>query len=217
MSSSLFQDRYLFHLHTVATDGQLTVEEYFQHASTARYDRLIFLEHIRKDPRYDVEAFAASVREASGRYSVPASVGFEAKVLPDHSLDISPEHFRMAEVVGIAEHGFPGDPDQLADALDGCFSRYSQERGPVVLVWAHPGLWFQRKGFLEKQRSRYASLMENARGQGILIERNLRYNLCTRDLYDSLPAGEKVLGLDCHTLKDLHSNPDPSLPETGGA
>ena len=203
--SGLFQGRYLFHLHTVATDGALAVEDYFRFAREAQYQHLIFLEHIRTCPLYDVDAFAAAVREAAARYSVRASVGFEAKVLPDNTLDISAAHFRMADVIGIAEHGFRGGPDQLVHALECCFARYSQESGPAELVWVHPGLGFQKKGVLEKEHGRYASLLQRAQEQGILIERNLRYGLCKSAIYNSLPADAKVIGLDCHTMNDLTS------------
>ena len=87
-----FQGRYLFHLHTTSTDGELTVRQYFEYASQQRIQRLIFLEHIRRNPQYDVEAFVGEVKENSQRCRIPAVVGFEAKLLPDGRLDILDRH-----------------------------------------------------------------------------------------------------------------------------
>jgi hypothetical protein len=54
MRSDPFTGRYLFHLHTTYTDGKVAVPQYFDLAQRTRLDRLIFLEHIRAQPGYDV-------------------------------------------------------------------------------------------------------------------------------------------------------------------
>src|ERR1035437_6033754 len=104
----MFSGSYLFHLHTRYTDGALSPNEYFEFAQQHGYQRLIFLEHIRRSPKYDVSQFISEIRECESRFEVAATIGFEAKVLPGGDLDISDEHLKLAQVVGIAEHGFKG-------------------------------------------------------------------------------------------------------------
>ena len=110
MSAALFRGRVLFHCHTHYTDGQPSVADYLRWASERGVERVIFLEHIRREPSYDVAAFVEEIHAESERWGVPAVAGFEAKVLPGGALDIAAEHAALAEVIGIAEHGFPDDP-----------------------------------------------------------------------------------------------------------
>src|SRR5215510_3820316 len=109
----MFTGRYLFHLHTPLTDGHITVQQYFDYAAREAVEQLIFLEHIRRQPNYSVEEFIAEIKTCVETFAIPARIGFEVKLLPNGNLDISEEHIEIAEVIGIAEHGFPPDFDLL--------------------------------------------------------------------------------------------------------
>ena len=107
MKSNPFRGRYLFHFHTQHTDGKLTGRDYFDWAQAHGVQSLLFLEHVRREASYDVPAFVEEVKELEQQFGIRAGVGFETKLLPDGTLDITPEHCALAEIVGIAEHGFP--------------------------------------------------------------------------------------------------------------
>ncbi len=204
MRSELFQGRYLFHLHTLYTDGKLEVEDHFRNARDHKIERLIFLEHIRREPSFDVLEYVAEVKECSTRYEVPAHIGFEAKVLPDGEIDILPEHFALAEVIGIAEHGFPKDSDPdthkaaLYKAIDSC-----RGRDDKTFVWVHPGLWLYKKSLLVEKESVYLEMLAYAAEAGLRIERNLRYNLIPERHLKAVPASRLVVGADAHTAAEL--------------
>lgn len=202
MKSNPFTGRYLFHLHTAYTDGQVPVQAYFDLAVRTRLERLIFLEHIRAAPRYDVAQFVAEVRGCAAAAGVEALVGFEAKVLPGGALDISPSHLNEADVLGIAEHGFPADLDlwrsSMRQALSGAY-------GDKPVVWVHPGLWLKKQGLLEAQAAEYQSLLALAQAVGVKVEANRRYGLVPAHLRETLAPGALVWGADAHRLEDAEA------------
>lgn len=202
-SDPLFHGRYLFHFHTRATDGHLEVADYFSWALEHGYEKLIFLEHIRRNPSYDVDAFIGSVEEMSQRTGIAAVAGFEAKVLPDGGLDIDERHVRRAGALGIAEHGFKADLDTLERALADCFTRYDRLREAGALVWVHPGLWLKKHSLMERERSRYLVLLERARAAGVPVERNMRYDLTPEEIFAQVPERWRVAGVDAHSAADL--------------
>ncbi|MBV8552857.1 MAG: hypothetical protein JOY54_16295 [Acidobacteriaceae bacterium] len=201
--SSIFTGRYLFHFHTRHTDGELSIEDYFTYARNARVDRLIFLEHIRRQPTYDVEKFASEVIQASQRFGIDAVLGFEAKLLPEGDLDISDEHFTLAKVIGIAEHRFTADITLLQDALCRTIDRYRVAAGDTSLVWVHPGLTFLKSGVNPVDNPIYESMIRWARGEQLLVEQNLRYKLVPESALQIVENAGVVLGADAHTAADL--------------
>lgn len=201
MRSEPFAGRYLFHLHTTHTDGSVTVREYFDLAQQHRLERLIFLEHIRTAPSYDVAQFVTEVREGAAATGIPALVGFEAKLLPGGALDISPEHAALAEVIGIAEHGFPADYELWRSSVAQALERAPRQYPGTHLVWVHPGLWLKKHGLLEAHEDEYRRLMGAAQSLGIRIEWNRRYGLVPPHLHASV--GDLVTGADAHRLADV--------------
>lgn len=203
MRSDPFVGRYLFHLHTTYTDGQLRVPDYFAFAQQERIDRLIFLEHIRAQPSYDLERFVTEVQEGAAASGIPAHLGFEAKLLPGGALDISEQHAERAEVIGIAEHGFPADLDlwrtSLRTALEEASVRYPGKQ----VVWVHPGLWLKKHRLIEQQDPAYRELLEIAQTLGIKVEWNLRYHLVPSYLRSSIRSERLVIGADAHRPSDL--------------
>ncbi|HLO04248.1 MAG TPA: hypothetical protein VK191_14140 [Symbiobacteriaceae bacterium] len=202
MRSDPFGGRYLFHLHTTYTDGEVPVAAYFEWGRRAGLDRLIFLEHIRTKPSYDVRAFIAEVKHAARTYGLPARVGFEAKLLPGGALDISPEHAAQADVLGLAEHGFPPDFDLWHASLRTALANGARQVAERPVVWVHPGLWLKRQGLLAAHEQEYRALLAEAQTLGIKLEWNLRYDLVPVALRGALPPGSLVIGADAHRLTD---------------
>jgi hypothetical protein len=128
-------------------------------------------------------------------------VGFEAKLLPEGTLDASDEHLALAEVIGIAEHGFADDRELLQKAfvraVDGLRLRFPQK----LLVWVHPGLWFKRRGLDPCGQPVFEAMLQHADRSSILFERNLKYGLIPENL--TLPSAKTVIGADAHCVKDL--------------
>ena len=196
------QNRYLFHVHTCYTDGHLIVADYIDFALTAGVDSVVFLEHIRRDPRYDVERFAAEVKQ-SGSEAVKTVLGFEAKLLPDGTLDINDDCIERAAVIGIAEHGFPHDRNLLRDAFLNVVRTYPLRWPDITFVWAHPGLWYLKHHLVAEQDDAFDEMLAAACASGILLEQNLRYGLLSPTTAEKLPAPSLILGADAHSLSDL--------------
>lgn len=205
MRSNPFTGRYLFHLHTTRTDGNLSVREYFEYARATHLERLIFLEHIRANPSYDVGRFVGEVQGCAAEFGLPALIGFEAKLLPGGALDISAEHAALAEVIGLAEHGFPADyalwHSSLCKALESCALKHRDK----PIVWVHPGLWLKQNGLLEVHEPEYRALIDYAQDLGIKVERNRRYGLLPKHLLGGVRPEHLVHGADAHRLADAEA------------
>lgn len=205
MKSNPFSGRYLFHLHTVFTDGDLTVEDYFAFALRQRINTLVFLEHIRRQPAYDVFAFARLIRKEMEETGIRSLIGFEAKLLPECELDISEEAFQVAEVIGIAEHGFPDDPKLLDRSFRQTLDRLCSSSVRKTLVWVHPGLWFRKRGIEPSLNKNFVSMLNFALERRVRVEMNLRYGLILKKYLPKIPTELLVVGADAHSIEDLHS------------
>ena len=203
MRSDWWRGHYLFHMHTPYTDGHLTVAEYVDFAENAGADTVIFLEHIRREPRYDVKRFSAEVQLAGNDGVVQTVLGFEAKLLPDGTLDISDEHLSAAAVIGIAEHKFPDNPGQLLEAFLQVVATYPRRWPKIDFVWVHPGLWYVKRGLALEQETLYRKMLEAARDAGILIELSLRWGVLSPAMAATLSPESLVIGADAHTRSDL--------------
>jgi len=203
MRSDWFTGKYLFHMHTTYTDGQLAVGDYFNAALDHRLDRLIFLEHIRRSPLYPVPEFIREVRMNVTEARVEAHIGFETKILPDGTLDISEEDFRRAEVIGIAEHGFPDEPELYFKSLRTILRTFEGGVPSKEIVWVHPGLWLHKRGLMKTFEREHLSDLQAAVRAGICLEHNYRYNLVSRTLLTTHPHIEPIVGADAHTAAEL--------------
>jgi putative hydrolase len=193
---------YLFHVHTSHTDGDLTAAQCVDFAEKAGASTVVFLEHIRRTPRYDVERFSAEVRLA-GRRSVQTVLGFEAKLLPDGTLDINDDCLDIAAVVGIAEHAFPNDRALLLDTVLNVVRTYPLRWPQATFVWVHPGLWYLKHNLDAERDEAFQQMLTEAQGAGVLIEQNLRHRLPSPTVAARLPAQSVVTGADAHSLRDL--------------
>lgn len=191
---------YWFHLHTTYTDGVLSVEDYFKAAHQYGINTLIFCEYIRRNPDYDVHALVQEVKQCAEDYRMRAHVGFEAKILEDGELDISPEHMELAEVIGIAEHGFPPNFTLFMSAWEEVMLSMKEVAKKKDVVWVHPGLFFRKNRLMMTHQEEFHQMLKKAIDCGILLEYNLRYNLIEKPLHLEYPH---ILGLDAHSEEDI--------------
>lgn len=193
----------LFHLHTRRTDGDLDIADYFQFAREFGVARVIFLEHVRREPTYDVREFATAIRTQAAAHGVAAAVGFEAKILADGSLDIGAEALGLADVVGAAEHGRPPEEAGVFPLYRRMWQTARAQVGPRPLVWVHPGLWLKRAGLLERHRVEYLDHLQAADAAGVHVEHNLRYALWPADWLPAARLPRHCIGADAHRPEDL--------------
>ena len=205
MKSNPFVGRYFFHFHTSFTDGKLTVSDYFDFAARNRIDSLIFLEHIRKVPTYDAIAFTRIVRELAETTGVQTHLGFEAKLMPGGGLDIGEETLKLAEVIGIAEHGFPDDRQLLESSFSRTLDQFVARMADKTFVWVHPGLWLKKRRIGPKQDAGFGDMLKEAQTYGVRIERNLRYGLVSEECLPGIASDLLVVGADAHVAGDLQS------------
>jgi histidinol phosphatase-like PHP family hydrolase len=203
LRSSWWRGQYLFHVHTPYTDGHLTAAEYVEYAEKAGAETVVFLEHIRRQPQYDVVCFSEEVRLAGEGKAVQTVLGFEAKLLPDGALDISDEHLSTARVIGIAEHGFPDNPGLLLEVFRQVVETYPSRWPKINFVWVHPGLWYVKRRLAFDQDVSYRAMLDAALDAGILIERSLRWGVLSPAMAAVLPAESVVVGVDAHNRRDL--------------
>jgi histidinol phosphatase-like PHP family hydrolase len=201
--SHIFEGRYLFHLHTTLTDSKVSIVEYFESALRHGFTRLIFLEHVRREASYDTTKFFERIRECESQFSVPTSIGFETKLLPSGALDIDNRDLNRADVIGIAEHGFPNDFELYESAIKKAFSTYTPHTLNKPVVWVHPGLWFKKNRVMHERKNEYASLLGLAQSNGLRIERNLRYLLLPDEFVCLCSPTALVIGADSHKLEDI--------------
>jgi len=197
---SNLSEPYWFHLHTTYTDGVLSVEDYFKAARQYGINSLVFCEHIRRNPDYDVTALIQEVKLCAAEYQMQAHVGFEAKILEDGELDISPEHLELAEVIGVAEHGFPPNLTLFMTAWEEVMESMKEVAKEKDVIWVHPGLFFRKNRLMMTHEEEYHQMLKKAVEYGIHLEYNLRYNLIEKPLYLKYPH---ILGLDAHSEEDI--------------
>jgi histidinol phosphatase-like PHP family hydrolase len=190
-------------MHTTLTDGELTVSGYFDFAARAGVDSLVFLEHIRAAPQYNVATFVKDVAQNSETSGIAASAGFEAKLLPGGALDISDRDIDLAAVIGIAEHGFPGDAELLKSSFVEAIRVYPSRFPQTTFVWVHPGLWFRKRGIDPAGQTVYREMQGAAVDGQVLIERNLRYGLATAAALRDVDPRAVVCGADAQRAGDL--------------
>ncbi len=178
--------KYLFHLHTVLTDGKITLQEYFEYAQEKQIT-LIFTEHIRRQPEYDWKEYVRVV------HSYGHLAGFEAKILPTGKLDIPDEALNFSDVIGVAVHSFPEDVE-LTSQLKKALQDYSQN--DVPLVWVHPYTTSSEKKY--KKEDYIKKVMEGFENK-VYLEYNVRKENFSRKEVEELRKRYKIIiGYDIH-------------------
>ncbi|NPA77118.1 MAG: hypothetical protein GXN93_05200 [Candidatus Diapherotrites archaeon] len=195
------KSKIFFHVHTSYTDGELSVGEYFDIAKKYHIQQIIFLEHIRHKPSYNVNMFINEILQAEEIYGIQGVVGFEAKILPSGELDIAPEHIEHASYIGIAEHAFPNDAELLLHAFQNVIKSYPSKYPNVRFVWVHPGLWFKKRFvyYHPVLTEMYKAIVQ----VDALIERNFKYQLPSNKAIDIVGGSKIIEGIDAHTRMDI--------------
>lgn len=190
----LFNGIYLFHVHTNYTDGTLSVEDVFRWAARHNVTQVIFLEHIRRKPSYDVVKFIDEVNEMSQKYDLTSTVGFEVPIRAGGRLDISDKHIGYADVIGIAEHKRPAnDLRRIMDNLANAFEEAVQYDKPIV--WVHPGRWLYSMNCPMRMDVMIAQA----------VQKGIRLEMSPNDIVKDFELDWKglVLGADAHNFNDL--------------
>lgn len=200
--SSLFKTgRYLFHVHTALTDGDLSSLEYLYAARKYQLE-IGFLEHIRKNPTYDPAEFIQGVRRGAARLNVSACVGFEVNV-SDTGLNLPVEAAQRADMLGLAVHGYTGSPVELLMAYIANITRIRAINATVPIIWPHPGLWFAQRGYLVENTGYFHAMLLAVLRRGVMIELNRKYALPPRRFVDLVPPDQRIYGADTHTWADV--------------
>lgn len=201
-------------VHTVATDGEGTVEQLLALADELGLDEIAFTEHVRHTSDY-YPAFAADVREKRKSARVKAYVGVEAKVGNREGwLDVSPEILAEAEIVLGSVHRFPVSEGKLVYAKDLSYEEAAKleldftlallANGAPIDVLAHPGGMCQR-AFGKFPDENFETMMRLALERGVAVEINSSY---TRDMDGFLALCRKInplisVGSDVHKVATL--------------
>ncbi len=178
--------KYLFHLHTILTDGKLTLQEYFEYAKRKEIT-LIFTEHIRRQVKYDWKEYIEIV------HSHGHLAGFEAKILPSGMLDIPDEALNFSDVIGVAVHSFPKDVE-LISKLRMVLRIYSQRDIPIV--WVHPYTTILERKY---KKADYIKEVMDGLENKVYIEFNVRKKNFSIEEVEKLKKHYNVIiGYDIH-------------------
>jgi len=187
-----------WHVHTRYTDGQNSVDEIVNEAVKRNIPLIAFTEHVRAKLEYSFDELVCDVERARKKYSLPVLVGCESKVLPDGSLDVSAEVLKKCQIVLIAFHSFPLELETYLFALEVSL------KNPVVDVWAHPGLFLQKKN-LSINQEQINNIIQWCKQGRTAIEHNKRYRLPKKNwLSLFIKQGIPLLnGSDIHAAHEL--------------
>lgn len=190
-----------FHVHTNYTDGKNTIIEYCQKARQNKLKVIAFTEHVRKDITYNYEDFLSDIFQAKSEFDdVKILSGCEAKVLNiNGELDAPEVALDQCDVVIGVFHSF-----KYEDKKNYLVALKSMLRNPIVDVWGHPTL-YAKKHNIKLDEEEIKEIINVCIEQGILIERNLKYNLPDINFVKlAISKGAKfVMGSDAHSVSEL--------------
>lgn len=190
-----------FHVHTIHTDGKNTILEICQKARQNNLKLIAFTEHIRKKVTYNYNNFLLDVFKARSEFDdIQLLSGCEAKVLNVYGeLDIPKEILGKCDLVTGVFHSFKyGDKKNYLKALKAML------RNPAVNIWGHPTL-FAKKNNIKLEEYELKEILDICKENGVLIERNIKYNLPEANLIKlAVKRGAKlVIGSDAHSINEL--------------
>ncbi len=198
---SFLAKRYVSHIHTTFSDGANTVGEYVEWAAQNGVEAMLFSEHVRQQPSYEIRDYAAAIAEMRGKYSdMELTTGLEAKLLAGGGLDI-PDNIDGVEVIFFACHAFPDDIELYRHSFMALFREPRWKNH--VRIWAHPGVFFGKSEQYNIDSPSFYELIDCARGEGVIIEKSLKYDIVPAHVYDNLNPAEYITGYDAHSVDDL--------------
>ncbi len=199
---TILNKKYLSHIHTTYSDGENSVEEYCAWAHNNTYDSIVFSEHVIRQLSYDFNSYIKDIEHTRQLFpSMEIWSGIEAKVLPDGILDIPEDILSLIDVLFFACHTFSGDANMYKTA----FSKVFQDRKwkNHIRIWAHPGLFFKTRDY-RNFSGILIELIDLARREDILIEKNIRYNVPSDDILSKLDQSQIIIGHDVHSIESLN-------------
>jgi len=193
-----------WHVHTSYTDGKNSVFEMCARAKELGLPLIAFTEHVRKNLSYDFNEFLSDIER--GREEFPELIilsGFEAKVLPDCTLDVEKSLFREVDYPIFAFHSFPDDKELYLECLKTVIKH------PSINTWAHPGLFIKKMGFNINQRE-LEEIFTLLKSHSVLLEINKKYQLPPEKWIDlAFKHGVNfVRGSDVHSINSLFGSSD---------
>jgi len=188
-----------WHVHTSYTDGRNSVFEMCARAEELGIPLIAFTEHVRKNLSYDFNEFLSDIERARDEFpELVILSGFEAKVLPDCTLDVKKDLFREVDYPIFAFHSFPDDKELYLE----CLRRVI--RDPYVNTWAHPGLFLRRKGY-DLEMSVLGEVFELMKRYDVLLEVNAKYALPSKEWISfAREVGVNLVrGSDAHSINEI--------------
>ncbi|MGQ9811726.1 MAG: PHP domain-containing protein [bacterium] len=193
------EGRYLFHFHTLYTDGVSSLADYCAVAKDLGFQSLILTEHVRRECRYDFKALLRDIAECQETFGLPILAGIEAKVLPEGILDVPDVLIECIQVLGIAVHSFPGDAFQLAQTLVRVFKDVSNLE--VTKVWLHPGVHALERDL--EALGYFEDLIQCALENKVFIEFNVKHQVPSTSVKKILPTNRVIVGIDAHSVDEV--------------
>lgn len=127
-----------WHVHTDYTDGRSSVIDYTSLAHELNIPTVAFTEHVSVECSYDYDNLLTDIEMAREKYpDMNILSGFEAKVLPDGTLNCPDSILEKADLKIFAFHSFPQNKEKYMLAIREVISNYELD------VWAHPGLFLK--------------------------------------------------------------------------
>jgi putative hydrolase len=185
-----------YHVHSSYNDHSspdLTVKKALETAEKLGLKKLVFTEHVRKSSTW-IPQYIQEIRSYSQRSKLNVVTGFEAKILPDGSIDCLEDYSRTYTVIASFHTPYP-DKKIWMNALEKAIEN------PDVNIIGHlaPEATFT----LDKYEidSLASKMVEN----GKIVEINARYHRPPRDwiLIFKNKGVDFRLGSDAHSLSEI--------------
>jgi len=199
---SMMKNRYIFHLHTVYTDGSSSVEDYCRWASNNKLDGIVFVEHTSRKLSYDFSSFLRDIEIAKRKFPlIDIWIGVEAKIIPGGQLDIPDNILSRIKLICFACHSFPDDIELYHTSFKMLFT--DKRWKEYIRCWVHPGRFLKHRGFLDKYLNILEDLIEVAINEEIFIENNLRDQLLPHRIVIKIPPSKLITGYDVHSVEAI--------------
>ncbi len=199
---NMLKNRYIFHLHTIYTDGSSSVEDYCRWALNNKLDGVVFVEHTRRKLSYDFSSFLRDIEIAKRKFPrLDIWIGVEAKIIPGGKLDIPDEILSRIKLICFACHSFPDDIELYRTSFKRLFT--DKRWKEYIRCWVHPGRFLKHRGFLDKYLNILEDLIEVAIDEEIFIENNLKDQLLPQRIIIKIPPSKLITGYDVHSVEEI--------------
>jgi len=202
-----------YHIHTVQTDGEATIEECVNYAINKGLKKIAFTEHIRKSSDW-YRSFIQEIKKIRRKFKDKLTIfyGIEAKILDyKGNIDASDEIISDSEIVLGAVHRFPNKKKDLSKITieDEAIIEFKLAcailKNPYVDVLAHPGGVFERKHNISFPKIFYEKIINLANQYNKAIEINSSYLTNPRIFFQLCKKFNPYvsLGSDAHKAMEI--------------